>query len=104
MKRSESRAINGVKTAELEVMPWKNSINGPLPASRAFKVMRPVSMRREPNWSEAIPAAMFMILTVTARLGQKDHTARRTSSRLSDILAIFRFDNLAIFHGVTYAG
>ncbi|WP_292146878.1 GntR family transcriptional regulator [Mesorhizobium sp.] len=43
-----------------------------------------------------------MILTITARVIQKDHTAGSTSSRLSDILAIFRFDNLAIFHRVAY--
>ena len=67
VNRSESPAINGAKTAELEVMPWKNSINGPSPASRTFKAMRPVSMRREPKWSEGLSAAMFEILAAAPR-------------------------------------
>src|SRR5450830_1848756 len=94
VKRSESRAIRGVKTAELDVMPWKNSSDGPLPVSRTFKTMRPVSIRRKPGWSEGVSAAMFITLFVAARLRQEDHISKDPSTRLSDILAILRIDNL----------
>ena len=58
VKRSHSRAISGANTAELEVMPWKNSINGPLPASRTFREMRSVPMRRELSRLESMSVAM----------------------------------------------
>lgn len=82
VNRSDSRAINGVKTAELEVMPWKNSISGPLPVSRTFKVMRSMSTRCEMKWSEGVSAAMSMILASAARLQQKDHISRGAVKRI----------------------
>ncbi|WP_245438175.1 hypothetical protein [Mesorhizobium sp. WSM4312] len=72
-------------------MPWKNSIKGPLPLWRTFKVMRPMSTRREMKWSEAMSAAMSMILGILASLPVSRKRIIQTgvtSSRLSDNLHI----------------
>ena len=75
------------KTAEFAVIPWKKSISEPAPVSRTFSVMRPVSIRREANEPDASPA-MFKFPFAVFSLRQKEHITMRSSTGLSDIIAI----------------